>query len=365
MDTNKQNIAIEALQPGMVITQITAQNGPVKIRKSGLVTSQDMVKGLAEMGVLEVEIDPAQTVALETDTTGSTLSKTQQLLADDRRLDQGISDQFNRSLFLPSIQHLPSLWQYYGRITLVWFVLIIGGFATGFTISLLQTQWQKITITVETDTPELGQPEHPIDKSEEATTEDLGIATSTEYSMEDENADKPVSDTQDEQIAVAPESEQSDPQTEQPRVLGYIPEQSVNDIEPEPRQVQVADDAFTIDSPEPATSSSLMRKFEQAIADMEDESQLLADESAQSQTPQGIPRIDQLPPWMLTELPSMAFSAHMYASLPADRWLRVNGEQKREGDWIDDKVQIKRIDPQHLIMRYKGEDFVMHALTDW
>ena len=51
-------VAIENLVPGMVIVQITKQNGPVKIRKSGLVTSDAMVQGLSEMGVQEVEIDP-------------------------------------------------------------------------------------------------------------------------------------------------------------------------------------------------------------------------------------------------------------------------------------------------------------------
>ena len=44
-------VAIDHLKPGMVIVQITKQNGPVKIRKSGLVTSDAMVQGLSEMGV--------------------------------------------------------------------------------------------------------------------------------------------------------------------------------------------------------------------------------------------------------------------------------------------------------------------------
>ena len=50
-------IKIAELKPGMVIIRITEQNGPVKIRKSGLVSSDAMVQGLAEMGVQEVEVD--------------------------------------------------------------------------------------------------------------------------------------------------------------------------------------------------------------------------------------------------------------------------------------------------------------------
>ena len=57
-------VAVENLKPGMVIVQVTKQNGPVKIRKSGLVTSDAMVQGLSEMGVQELEIDPEQTVEI-------------------------------------------------------------------------------------------------------------------------------------------------------------------------------------------------------------------------------------------------------------------------------------------------------------
>ncbi len=55
-------VAIDHLKPGMVIVQITKQNGPVIIRKSGLVTSDPSVQGLSEMGVKKVKKDPQQTV---------------------------------------------------------------------------------------------------------------------------------------------------------------------------------------------------------------------------------------------------------------------------------------------------------------
>ena len=67
-------IATEALLPGMVIVQVTKQNGPVKIRKSGLVTSTDMIQGLIEMGIQEVQIDPTQTVEIETPVVQSSLT---------------------------------------------------------------------------------------------------------------------------------------------------------------------------------------------------------------------------------------------------------------------------------------------------
>jgi general secretion pathway protein B len=80
---------------------------------------------------------------------------------------------------------------------------------------------------------------------------------------------------------------------------------------------------------------------------------------------QEVPRIDQLPAWVMNELPSMSFSAHMYASDPADRWVRVNGQRMLEGDVIDNKVKIVQIASQHVILNYQGHEFSMMAMTDW
>ena len=78
-----------------------------------------------------------------------------------------------------------------------------------------------------------------------------------------------------------------------------------------------------------------------------------------------IPRVDQLPVRLLTRLPTMNFSAHMYASRTADRWVRVNGRQLGEGDWIADKVQIINIEAQRVVLSFEDELFTMAALTDW
>ena len=55
----------------------------------------------------------------------------------------------------------------------------------------------------------------------------------------------------------------------------------------------------------------------------------------------------------------------MYASDPAERWVRVNGKQRGEGDWIADEVQIVNIEGQRVILTFQGEVFSMAALTDW
>ena len=134
-----KNLSIDALQPGMVIVQVTAQNGPVKIRKSGLVTSSAMIEGLREMGVLEVEIDPAQTVELAEETEAQVAhSPTKSLLMQDssrNQVDNQLSDQFHRSLFLPSVQSLPDNWHYYSRKVAMAALVFIGGLALGWNIA--------------------------------------------------------------------------------------------------------------------------------------------------------------------------------------------------------------------------------------
>ncbi|MGB2426788.1 MAG: general secretion pathway protein GspB, partial [Alteromonas sp.] len=78
-----------------------------------------------------------------------------------------------------------------------------------------------------------------------------------------------------------------------------------------------------------------------------------------------IPRVDQLPARLLTQLPAMEFSAHMYASTRNNRWVRVNGQQLYEGEWISDEVQLVNIEPQRVVLSFRDELFTMAALTDW
>jgi general secretion pathway protein B len=68
---------------------------------------------------------------------------------------------------------------------------------------------------------------------------------------------------------------------------------------------------------------------------------------------------------MQTQLPSMAFSAHLYSSNREGRWVRVNGRRLIEGDYIAEDLQLVNIEPQTVILMFKGEVFTMNALADW
>lgn len=317
------NIDINQLKPGMVIVQITAQNGPVKIRKSGLVSSQEMVLGLMEMGVQRLEIDPTQTVELES--SGQSASAMQALLMQSQQgkqtsIDNSMSEQFNRSLFLPSIATLPSVWQYYGQRILMVLIVLAGGAGLGWTAATID-QWSSIF------TPNKVQSVRVVEQHIPATTTDQQSSESDPFT--------------------APPSV---PSVKKASTVAEAPPVSIQPAEPEPVAQQI--------SPE------LLEKFSQAVAEVGN-----SKASATPVIPEpenvDVPRVDQLPAWVLKELPKMSFSAHMYASEPQDRWVTLNGVELHEGEWINHNLQLVRITAQKVILNYKGQQFSINALTDW
>jgi general secretion pathway protein B len=328
-------IKIADLKAGMVIIQVTQQNGPVKIRKSGLVTSPDMVRGLAEMGVLEVEIDPDQTVELDAPVIEK--SQTQKLLERDysasAKFDNSLSEQFNRSLFLPSVQELPTVWQFYGKHILIVLLVSIGGFGIGWTVSN-GDRW----LAMLESTPDPVVVNIPVEAKAEA--EDL---------LKAEIINEEQAETQTAVDSDAKENQISES-------VGAAIEAPVNQVIEEPVLPQE-------DQSKPSISPDLLRRFESAIASLdqapepayEPEVKMISD----------VPRVHELPARTLTILPSMAFSAHMYASDPKERWVRVNGRRVNEGDYIEDDLRVITIKPQELILSFNGQEFSMAALTDW
>ena len=373
-------IGIEALRPGMVITRITRQNGPVNIRKSGLVSSQAMVQGLAEMGVQEVEIDPEQTV--EIDARLNHRAHTQQLLRGDHDkrsgVDKNLTEQFNRSLFLPSVQSLPGAWRRSSKLVGAYVLLALLGGLIGFAGGTSHIWWprlmQNTSETVSTNEPPANSKQNNSaqetpDTSDETPAESGGQSETPATTSEDEQvtANQPAeqdNSEQQEQNASAVDRElnttQSDNQNSEPSADPSQPittggdnyEGTVLNQPDVPTQSQV--------------SQELLDKFNKAIEDLDsDEASGEAPAEAPVTVSQDVQRVDELPVRMLTRLPTMKFSAHMYASNPSDRWVRVNGNQLGEGDWIADKVQIVAIEGQRVVLEFENERFTMAALTDW
>jgi general secretion pathway protein B len=336
-----KQINIQDLQPGMVIIRITAQNGPIKIKKAGLVTSQDMVQGLIEMGVQRVEVDPDQTVEVEA-APKIKKSATRRMLESNKvtntRIDDGVSDQFHRNLYLPSVQDISSAWQFYTKRYLLAAFIALGGLGFGWTlanyqgvIALVSSQPEMPLVSVPIPTPLRQQTTQLNSESESATQIVKSQNTNTGE----------ITNAEVQQVAMSEEVKQSAETSDLEQIIESPSE------------------------PEPQISADVLARFRQAMNEVEDSPTTTPVPVESVSSSKDVPRIDQLPAWAMTRLPSMAFSAHMYASVESERWVRVNGTRMVEGDKIDGVIEIVRIEPQHVILNFSGQTFSMAALTDW
>ncbi|MEP0356805.1 general secretion pathway protein GspB [Paraglaciecola sp.] len=336
-------INIQALTPGMVIIRVTQQNGPVRIRKTGLVSSQAMVQGLIEMGIQEVEIDPEQTVEVEP--IQANKSATQKMLESNHvtntRIDDGLSDQFHRSLFLPSVQDIPSAWLFYTKRYGLAVLIAIGGFGLGWAGSHYEGVKQ-VFVSAPVIEPNLDQA-----MTDEASSQfnEAGDMLSSEEVVKTNDVTPPQSLTNQNTVTQLPQDDSD-------KIPFTVDTASESDPEPK-----------TIPLEELPISADLLAKFREAVSEVGDEP---AEATVQNNSEDSdVSRIDQLPVWVLTELPNMSFSAHMYASDDAERWVRVNGARMVEGDMIESTVEIISISPQRVVLSYQGHEFSMDALTDW
>jgi general secretion pathway protein B len=356
-----KQINIQDLQPGMVIVRIVEQNGPVKIKKSGLVTSQNMVQGLVEMGIQQLEVDPDQTVEVEAPHIKK--SATRRILENNTvtstRIEDGLSEQFHRSLFLPSAQNIPSAWQFYTKRYSLAAFIALGGLSLGWTLAnyqgistLLSPRVVTPVATVVMPAPDMGmlaignkQRDDEI-KTSVNTGEAQDISTGEPQDIStDVNVKSSV-----QQVAVTDEIEQSAKQG--PKLSPELSELSqTNTQSPEPKS-------------KPQISADVLARFRKAMNEVED-LPVTSSPVENISSSEDVPRIDQLPAWVMNRLPGMAFSAHMYASIDSERWVRVNGVRMVEGNKIDGIIEIIRIEPQHVILNYSGQMFSMAALTDW
>ncbi|WP_438823501.1 general secretion pathway protein GspB [Alteromonas sp. P256] len=426
-------VAIENLQPGMVIVQITKQNGPVKIRKSGLVSSDAMVQGLSEMGVQELEIDPEQTVEVAPPTPTSThhRTQTQALLRGQHdtsaRFDKSLNDQFNRSLFLPTVEGLPSSFSLYAKQAFVFAVVIIGGLALGFTAATKNNWWPALASSISTDTSTSADnidtaSNTPSNITADAASNQNGISGEQTSSSNTGNNPTPALQASQEQNAQQQPTQQLSQQLSQQLGQQYVgntqdnAQNMMDNNASQPSNNQTASNGSVttasntglntnsgganseigrvgnqesrgqnIIKEQPSSdeyegkvlneenstnnievSPELMARFNAAVEALDEQSPGSAREPETKVTVRDDTlRVDQLPVRLLTRLPTMNFSAHMYASQPRDRWVRVNGRQLSEGDWIADKVQIVNIEAQRVVLAFEDEIFTMAALTDW
>ncbi len=65
-------------------------------------------------------------------------------------------------------------------------------------------------------------------------------------------------------------------------------------------------------------------------------------------------------------LPAMNFETHMYSSRADSRWIKVNGKNVHEGEWIiDPVVKLQQILPGSLLIQFDNHIIQIPALYEW
>jgi len=389
---------VSDLQPGMLVSKVVSQHGPVKIRKVGMIRSPEMIKGLANMGVTEVEVDLSQSLGL-LDTEGVELdvepteqavklTPTQQLLQNERKsakANNDVSQQYHRSLFMPSMDTLPSSWDLYGKNISLLLLLVVGGLCVGWNIASIP-DWLSLTTSKDYMVIDYQPANSPTQKNLALNANSPASSLlATELSNEQNSTNDANTVTEDMPASAAPEAKnsaglaqvptpvtpkQKDPGSvpeAEPLVLGYLPENMPNTEILERSAVSEGENILNLPAntqSESAVSARLLAKINKAIAEL-DKGESAESNFQQSTSFDDLPRVDQLSVATQTQIPTMAFSAHMYSSERPERWVRVNGRRLVEGDFIAENLQLVNIEPQKVILSFKDEVFTMNALSDW
>lgn len=156
------------------------------------------------------------------------------------------------------------------------------------------------------------------------------------------------------------------------RVLG----RSINDERDEDfvdfeqmQEADLQDDLTPVDELLPAAeleqsdvSAELRGKFESALA-AADGSQLRKQAINYHDAP--AMDINQLDDLLQRQLPSLRFEAHVYATDAKQRWIKVNGKDLQQGQWVTADIQVKEILPQYVVLQFNQTQFSVEALADW
>ncbi|MEZ8781411.1 general secretion pathway protein GspB [Vibrio splendidus] len=64
-------------------------------------------------------------------------------------------------------------------------------------------------------------------------------------------------------------------------------------------------------------------------------------------------------------LPKLDLQTHMYSSSETKRWVKVNGQEVAQGDWIGRNIQLLEIKPQSVIIEFNQQKIEIPALYEW
>ncbi|MCK4950848.1 MAG: general secretion pathway protein GspB [Gammaproteobacteria bacterium] len=76
-------------------------------------------------------------------------------------------------------------------------------------------------------------------------------------------------------------------------------------------------------------------------------------------------RISQLPDSVQRNLPDLKYSGHLYSSNPSRRKLIINGRSMKEGEWVNNNLQLDEITMDGAIFSYKEYYYQVELLRNW
>jgi len=66
------------------------------------------------------------------------------------------------------------------------------------------------------------------------------------------------------------------------------------------------------------------------------------------------------------QVPTIRYAFHVYSSSKSERWIRINGEDLKVGEFDSSKkIEVVDIQPNQTIFRVAGKEFYLKSLTDW
>lgn len=74
--------------------------------------------------------------------------------------------------------------------------------------------------------------------------------------------------------------------------------------------------------------------------------------------------VELLPDGLQSILPTIKYQAHIYASTPDKKWIKLNGKELYEGESIG-VLKVVEITPEQSILDFDGYQFSLKALQDW
>jgi type II secretory pathway predicted ATPase ExeA len=119
---------------------------------------------------------------------------------------------------------------------------------------------------------------------------------------------------------------------------------------------------YSVDATE-GVSDDLLARFQSAIEETKP-SDSNSSVSSQVDNAKDLSSLAQMPGWVQDGVPSIAFDMHIYAS-DGQGWVRVNGRDRYEGDYIARELLLNEILPQKVVLSFRGEKFTMAALSSW